>query len=711
MAVRPYALLALFAALAQAAGARHFSTVSSLRAFWDDPQSADATFTLTGTVVCCNNSLAWDFVFRDETGPLQLVNRVNIPGRIAEPGTRAILRGLIRHEPKGKFATCRQIQVLGREDLPPPPDIRLDELASGAFDLDWVRLSGTIRDAFPDEIDPNFSYALLSDGADTISLTFCAADPGCETCFTGTNLTGLIGANVTVRGLVATKNTGSRRMRGRSISVCRPDDLSIRTRPPADPYDVPDLESLGENVAPDVLSRLNRHRATGVVRAVWNGNCMLLETERGTFVNVSCADATIAACGETVDVVGLPATDLYRKNLVRAAWRSSAKKLSAPSDVPQDTSVPRLLTDDSGRPKIDALRHGQHLRLRGRVISMNERGQPPALILESGGHTLTVDASGDPAAFAGLTSDMRISLCGICVIDIENWQPQVPFPRIRDVRLAVSSPGDIAILSRPSWWTPLRLLLVIGTLLLLLAGTLVWINVLRRIVDRRSRELLREQVSRIDANLRTDERTRLAVELHDSVAQNLTGVSLQIDAAKRFAATDREKLMKHLRIASQTLLSCRGELRNCLWDLRSHALEEPDLATAIHRTVQPHIGEADLRIRFNVPRTRLSDPTAHALFRILRELATNAVRHGKATQIRIAGSLDSGRLLFSVTDNGCGFDPKAAPGIAQGHFGIQGVSERVQQLHGTLAIESAPGAGASFRITLPGVLSMAPDKT
>ena len=105
-------------------------------------------------------------------------------------------------------------------------------------------------------------------------------------------------------------------------------------------------------------------------------------------------------------------------------------------------------------------------------------------------------------------------------------------------------------------------------------------------------------------------------------------------------------------------------------------------------------------VRFNVAREKLADQTAYSVLRIVRELVINAIRHGKASKVRIAGSLDDGTLRFSVTDDGCGFNPDACPGVAQGHFGIEGIRERVDQLGGTFDLTSAPGRGTKAVITL-----------
>ena len=228
-------------------------------------------------------------------------------------------------------------------------------------------------------------------------------------------------------------------------------------------------------------------------------------------------------------------------------------------------------------------------------------------------------------------------------------------------------------------------MIVIGGLLAVILGIIV-----RNKLQKRKAAML----AKFSTELKVEERTRLAVELHDSLAQNLTGVSLEIDTAGKLAETDPKAMREHLGQATRTLKSCRDELRNCIWDLRNRALEEASLDDAIRQTLAPHVVGVDVAIRFNVPRERISDNTAHAILRSIRELAINAVRHGKATKIWIAGSIDGDNLLFSVRDNGTGFDPATAPGFAEGHYGLVGITERIEALEGEFNIESSPGSGA-----------------
>ena len=123
----------------------------------------------------------------------------------------------------------------------------------------------------------------------------------------------------------------------------------------------------------------------------------------------------------------------------------------------------------------------------------------------------------------------------------------------------------------------------------------------------------------------------------------------------------------------------------------------------IRRTLLPSVKGVALKIRFNVPRDRFTDNTTHTVLRIIRELAINGIRHGGATEILIAGTSEYGGIVFSVRDNGSGFDPDLAPGVLQGHFGLEGIRERVRALGGTLAIDSAVGKGTKTTVRLRSV--------
>ena len=303
-----------------------------------------------------------------------------------------------------------------------------------------------------------------------------------------------------------------------------------------------------------------------------------------------------------------------------------------------------------------------------------------------------LDKNPDSADYSALVG-CEIAITGLCNPDEGGARHH--FGRM----LIAGSPSHIEILRHRPWWTPARFLTVVIALLLALVTVVTWNLCLRIQVERRSRELLNEHRAHVESNLKVEERTRLAVELHDTIAQNLTGVMLELNTVEQFIEGDPAAALPHLSLALMTLAACRRDLRNCIWDLHSQALEDGDMNDAIRRTIEPHIENVELAIRFNVPRDLFTDNTAHALLRIIRELVLNAIRHGLAKTIKIAGTRECGQLLLSVQDDGCGFNPDLAPGVTSGHFGLQGIRERIKKLNGIVEISSSPQSGTKVTIS------------
>lgn len=266
----------------------------------------------------------------------------------------------------------------------------------------------------------------------------------------------------------------------------------------------------------------------------------------------------------------------------------------------------------------------------------------------------------------------------------------------------VTTAGDESarVTKLPRFLTAANVLAALAGAAALMLFILAWNTLLRRHIDRRSRELANERLASFSSALKVEERTRLSVELHDTISQMLTGISLELDAARGLAENDVREMNRHLELASRTLASCRNDLRNCMWDLRNQTLDDVTMDDAIRRTLAPHLAGASLSVRFEVDRELFSDTTALAILRIIRELTVNAVLHGRATAIKVAGCIENERLMFSVADNGCGFDPDSAPGVEQGHFGLQGVAERAERLNGELMIRSTPYKGTKAQVSI-----------
>ncbi len=611
------------------------------------------------------------------------------------PGDRLVAKGAIELGPHTHlaYARCTNIAVVAHGPAPEPVRTTCAAINAGEVDFQLVTFEAVVRALVADQIDTRFNYLILGGDGATIPLSltrkysrrlFGDASP--------------VGAKIAVTGLCDAAPLTDRRQFGRLVRLAGENAATVVEPPASDPFDVPELGAF-RRLQPAQVAALGRHRIAGTVLAVKRRSTLIVRSCDGGIHDVQLAGGPPPAAGARIAAVGFPVSNMYRINLARAVWRSEPGGTQTPEE--SVVATPReILCNEEGERRIDARFHGRAVRMSGIVRGLRYAGEETAFRMECDGHLVEVDASGCPAALDGLDTGCRVEASGVCALETEIWSPDTVFPSISGFTLVLRTPSDVRVAARPPWWTPARLLVAVGVMFAAVVAVLVWNFLLRRVSERRGRELASEQVARVESDLKVIERTRLAVELHDALSQTLAGVSFAIDAAARLVPSDPEGASRRLASASRTLDSCRRELKNCLWDLRSNALEERDMDTAIRRTLAPYAPDDALSVRFNIPRERFTDASAHAILCIIRELALNALRHGGATHIRIAGSIDGGMLHFSVRDDGNGFDAASAPGVKEGHFGLLGIRERVDSFGGTFAIDSSPGRGCKATVSL-----------
>ena len=572
-------------------------------------------------------------------------------------------------------------------------EVELKEAFSPRFAQKVVRLKGTIRDVIDDDLDARYHFIVLNANYSTIYCPIMNAPRKA--------LTALIGARVSIVGVPDGYNLPlGRRLLGRKFCIKSLDDITVLVPPPQDPFNVKRTTDLRaySNFAVDAHF-LGRVKMAGRVLAAWDQTHFLLRRDDGLLAKIETIDDAPSA-NAWVETVGTAESDLFNVNLLQAVWRPAADGSNAVEAV-TSTTAKAILENERGQHEISHEFYGRTVRLTGIVRSIQEKdGRTAVITIENEGYQIAVRVSNVVGALPATPPGSVIETTGVCVFDIDNWYPDAPFPCVKGIFVVPRTAGDIVVVSRPSWWTPGKLLAVIGALLAALVGFFIWNRTLHALAERRGRQLYREQLQAVKSELKFLERSNLAVELHDAISQYLTGIALELRTVDAFAEEMPADAHRHLSVASRTLASCRDELRNCLWDLRHNTLEINDLAEAIRTTVAPHVGAARLVVRTDVARRALPENVAHAVLQIVRELAANAVRHGKATEIRIAGALDGNVLRISVRDNGRGFSPGAAPGMEEGHFGLLGVRERAEKFKGSLDIESAPGKGTRITASL-----------
>lgn len=658
-------------------------------------QRTGADFQITGTVHLSENFGDYSLLVADASGGTQVFSIRQQPDwqTIQNGDTLCISGAIVRTEHDFTAARCRSFRILRHEPLPAPVAVSAAQLASGLFDCREIRLIGQIVEVFRDEIDLRYVYASLDCAGTAVYLTV-RADEADEK-----RLRAQRGAHVEVTGLVTPGAANARRTLVRTLSCTGLADIRTLTPAPADPFAVPDIDPI-HDAAPDPSCTPGRRRLTGTVTAVFGSRRLLLLSDTGLTHNVRLAGDPLPVCGDRIEAVGLPETDFYRINLTDAEWRKSPGS-SAALLPPMAVSLAKLLTDGQGRTQINPWLHGKLIRIEGVVIDQPAVGRAQKIvILKDGDASLPIDITSVPNVLAQISVGSRLAVVGICIVETEIGRTFAAFPHASGILLAPRTADDITILAYPPWWTPGKFLILLALLAALLVLIFIRNRVLKTVIARKSQQLAQEKTAKIASEQRTAERTNLAVELHDSLSQNLSGVACQVAAARGAVALGQGAAYAHLDAAAHMLLSCRTELRRCLTDLRSDALEETDFTSAIRKVLAPVAPNVETSIQFDVPRAALKDTEAHAVLCIIRELVANAIRHGHARHIDIDGSLKESMLRFSIRDDGIGFNPDHAPGPTEGHFGLEGVRARVKRLSGTFDLRSAPGEGTCATVTL-----------
>ena len=186
------------------------------------------------------------------------------------------------------------------------------------------------------------------------------------------------------------------------------------------------------------------------------------------------------------------------------------------------------------------------------------------------------------------------------------------------------------------------------------------------------------------------ERTRIAREIHDNLAQEMSGLSVQLEVVARTMPPGAGAAMSSLDRARRQVRHGIAEARRYVWELRSPALEDNDLPGALAETARrlTHDTAIHAQVEVNGTFRPLAQAVEGNLLRIGQEAINNAVKHAQAQRILVKLVFDVKRVQLIVRDDGRGFNNHALGNGKDGHFGLIGMRERAQQIGGTLSIQS-----------------------
>jgi signal transduction histidine kinase len=205
-----------------------------------------------------------------------------------------------------------------------------------------------------------------------------------------------------------------------------------------------------------------------------------------------------------------------------------------------------------------------------------------------------------------------------------------------------------------------------------------------------------------------DERRRMAREIHDTLAQGLTGIVTQLQAAEQAASRtpgEQPGWQRHVAAATQLARESLTEARRSVDALRPEPLEGCRLSEALSDVAERWSALNGIPVQVTTTGTaRPIDPEAEfALLRAAQEALANVARHAHATRVGLTISYMENEVALDVRDDGVGFDP-----AANDHgFGLVAMRQRIAALSGTLQVESEPGGGTAISACVPTVPALA----
>lgn len=663
-------LLALyFGALPCAVGAAPLTTAREIRALSPEEAARGLPVEIRGVVTFANEPAVTMFIHDGDSGVF-VEQPLAGSDQWPKTGDRVEVKGITG---KGLFAPVitgidgkpPQILVTQGNSLPQPRPVSGEELARPDLDCDWVSVEAQVREVLMNEGDVVFEcqagpcefHVLLEGPLPPESVPW-----------------GLAESRVRVRGVVATIFNTGRQMTRRFMRVNELSDVQA--------LDVSAGQEVPRLVRADELFRLNGAGPEDLVRV--RGTTMLAVPGRGLFLRtdggglwVQTAQPVDAKPGAMVEVEGWP-----RAGSMKPILRARGAKILGIGELPPPLPM-------QAREVLHARHESELVSLNAELLDVFRGEDGTTLELRDAGMVFRGLLAGSDGQLPEFVPGSKLRVAGIA--QITSAGAFAPLQEEDKLLLRLRSPQDIELISLPPWWTTRRVIIAAASII---AG-MIAIYAVARARRRGEQETQRREFEAVLA-----ERGRFAREIHDSLAQGLTSISLQLECVRDEITDDPVRARSHLETARGLVRDSLGEARRTVWNLRPLALGEADLATALQQfaTDLTRGGKTACVQQIEGTPRPLSAEHEKALLRIGQESLTNAVRHSEAGKIVVRLRYGDDWVTLSVRDDGKGFD--VADRVGKG-FGLTGMHERVEALKGSLSIDSKPDEGTEVSATLP----------
>ena len=462
--------------------------------------------------------------------------------------------------------------------------------------------------------------------------------------------------------------------------------VEVEDDAPDDPFGILPCYTTEINDAAMDNKWIHRVKIEGLV-TYRNGQSLFVQDAHGG-VRVGLQNNNSSAkTGDKVEVVGFPENGNFSKTLTEGLVQviDSSEALN-----PRTFSLTKTNLSDY----YDTL-----VSLEAKILTQKTEEHDQILDLQEGQHFYEAVLSSNFGQLPAFEPGSRLKITGVL-----DWQP-VPVGEKSAVendlsetaKIILRGPQDVLVLRGAPWWTWKGFVLLAGILLtVIVIGSFV-IYILRRRLERQrlakfifSRQILQSQ---------EEERRRIAVNLHDTLGQNLLIIKNQSHLAMQLPA-DESVIRHRLNEISEVTIQAIEEVRQITRNLRPYQLDRLGLTHAIRAVIKQVSENSSILFASTVDEidgTFDKESEIH-IYRIIQETINNIIKHSGATEAAIVIKRDAAVVSISIRDNGQGFDFNLNK---PGSFGLNSIIERVWILGGESKIETSPGCGADLFFEIP----------
>lgn len=624
--------------------------------------------------------------------PLEMGEEIEVSGAVS---LRGFMPGLV----------MQSIRRLGTRPLPEPGTINFTRLFAGSDDGRRVRVAGVVQAV----LDNPEGWSLILESASRRFRVIVSHE------LLPTRPDHLIDADVDLVGVCYSYRNSRGEFLAPALFVGRADDLRVTQPPAANAFELP-TTPLGR-IARFRLQPLGGHRlrTNGIVSFAGPEMLYLQDGIGGVLVELTPGVKSNGAfqAGDRVEVAGFPDV---RNGIGQISWAIARKVAAGTAPLPERVQPSEIMRVNAASTVVsEVARPGSYdgclIRCRGRVEAVNRSAAGTVLtlidqdaafsatLLDPAGLDATPVPPGSEVEVTGIVKAVRKGRGEGEILRGSIWLSQI--------ELLLRSATDIRVVRLPPWWTPGRLAaaaVVAGSVAL---AAIIWVTTLRREVFRQTARALTEETARfkdsLDYEITIRERNRLAANLHDTILQTVTGIGYQLQVCQAEGKSAGGPVAGRLEVARRMVSHAVDQLRGTVWALHTPHGAIDSLRVALNErvTLLQESFDTPIRWTFAGRETPLPDTVAASLVLVGQEAVGNALRHAAANAIEVAVTFDDASARLEVRDDGRGFDTADRPGPQQGHFGIEGMIDRMQAVGGRCTVSSQPGRGTTVTAVAP----------